>query len=103
MHASGVFVCNLPRLVQELDLPVFGSMESHDARRSFTPGIDKVQLDSPLAFAIAFATILTVRPRLVAFQMTLATGQTTRPHTFRLAALTTVLAIGSIHRVRLDI
>lgn len=103
MHASNVFVCNFSRLVQELDLPVLGAMQSHDARWPLAPGIDKIQLDAPLAFAVAFATVLTMRPCLVALQMTLATGQAARPYTLWLAALTTIVAIGSIHRLRRDI
>lgn len=103
MHASSIFVRDFPRFIQKLHSPVFGALQGHELRRAVTPCIDKVELDSSLAFATALTTILAMRPCLVAFQMTLSTGQAARPHAFWLAALAMVVAIAGVHRFSLDI
>ena len=99
MGPSSVLVCDLARFIQELHSPVFGAIQRYYVRRAVTPGIDEVELDSSFAFAITFATILTMGPCFVAFQVTFAAGKAARPHTFRLAALTTVVAIAGMHQV----
>jgi hypothetical protein len=99
MGASSVLVCDFAGFVQELHFPVFGAIQRYYLWRAITPGIDKIELDSSFAFAITLATILTMRPCFVAFQVTFAAGKTARPHTLRLAALTTVVAIAGVHRV----
>jgi hypothetical protein len=71
--------------------------------RLFRPSIDEIELDSSFAVAITLATILTMRPCFVAFQVTLAASETSGPHTLRLAALATVVAIAGVHQISLSI
>lgn len=104
MHASCVFVCDLPRFIQELDPPVFCALQRDNVGRLVTPGINEVELDPSLALATALATVLAVRPCLVAFQMTLSAGQAARPHALGLAAaLAIVVAVASVHQIGLGI
>ena len=99
MGASGVFVCDFARFIHELHSPVLGAIKCHYLRWTVTPGIDEIELDSSFAFAITLATVLTMRPCFVALQMALAAGKAARPHTLRLAALATVVAIAGMHQI----
>ena len=99
MGASNVFVCDFARFVQEFHSPVLGAIQCYYLRRAITPSIDKIELDSSFAFAITLATILTMRPCFVALQVAFATGKAACPHTLRLAALTTVVAIAGMHQI----
>ena len=99
MGASSVLVCDFAGFVQKLHSPVFGAIQRHYLWRAITPGIDKIELYSSFAFAITFATVLTMRPCFVALQVALAAGKAARSHTLRLAALTTVVAIAGVHLV----
>jgi hypothetical protein len=103
MGASSVFVRDFSRLVQKLHSPIFGAKQRHYMWRLITPSIDEIELDSSFALAITLATVLTMRPCFVAFQVAFATGETSRPHTLRLAALTTVVAIAGVHQISLGI
>ena len=99
MGASSVFVCDFARFVQKLHSPVFGAIQRYYLRRAVAPGIDEIELDSSFAFAITLATVLTMRPCFVALQVAFATGKAACPYTFRLAALTTVVAIAGMHQI----
>ena len=99
MGASSVFVCDFARLIQKLHLPVLGAIQRYYLRRAVTPSIDEIELYSSFAFAITFATVLTMRPCFVALQVALAAGKAARSHTLRLAALTTVVAIAGMHQI----
>ena len=99
MSASSVFVCDLARFVQKLHSPVLGAIQSYYLRWAVTPSIDKIELDSSFALAITFATVLTMGPCFVAFQVAFAAGKAARPYTLRLAALTTVVAIAGMHQI----
>jgi hypothetical protein len=99
MGASSVFVCNFARFVQKLHSPVLGAKQRYYLRWAVTPSIDEIELDSSFAFAITFATVLTMRPCLVALQVAFTTSEAACSHTLRLAALTTVLAIAGMHQI----
>jgi hypothetical protein len=103
MSSSSVFVRDLSRFVQKLHSPVFGAKQRYYMWRLIAPSIDEIELDSSFAFAITLATILTMGPCFVAFQVTFATGETSCPHTLRLAAFTTVVAIAGVHQISLGI
>lgn len=99
MGASSVFVCDIARFIQKLHSPVLGAIQCYYLRRAVAPGIDEIELDSSFAFAITLATVLTMRPCFVALQVAFATGNAACPHTLRLAALTTVVAIAGMHQI----
>lgn len=103
MRTSNIFVCNLPRLIQKLHPPILGAVQCHDLWRLTTPRINEVQLDPSFALAIALAAVLTIRPCLVAFEMPLATGETSCADTLWFATLAAVVAIAGGHQIGLGI
>jgi hypothetical protein len=103
MGASCVFVRDLSRFVQKFHSPIFGTIQRCYVWWPFTPRIDKIELNPSFAFAITFATVLTMRPGFIALQVPFTAGETSCPHTFWLAALTTILAIASVHQISLGI
>lgn len=103
MRASGVLVRDFSRFVKKLHSPVFGAIQRYYVWWAIAPGIDEIELDPSFAFAITLATILTMRPCFVAFQVTFAAGEASRSHTLWFAALTTVVAITGKHQISLSI
>lgn len=52
-------------------------------RRGLDLGIDEIQAEASLTYAIRLATILTIRSAFVAFQMTFSARQTASANAFR--------------------
>lgn len=103
MRTSNILICNLPRLIQKLHPPILGAIQCHDLWRLTTPRINEVQLDPSFALAIALAAVLTIRPRLVALKMALATGEASCADTLWFATLAAVVAIAGGHQIGLGI
>ena len=81
IEASFILRCDVSRLVHESNIPCRGRGYY---RRLLTLRIDEVESDTSLAYACRFAAIHAIWQCLVAFEMTLSAGKTSRAHTSRL-------------------
>lgn len=79
---SDILGGNEPRVIPEGDLGA--ARTGNNMRRGNCLYIDKIQANAPSTYPVGLSTVETPSQRFVAFQVSFATGQTARAHSFGL-------------------